>query len=75
MTKLTKRTSGITEGYGSGYNRDDLIQKLGTIEYTGPELAKKVCSLYCRHREDAEEYGLEFICEACPMTALMEMID
>lgn len=75
MARLTKRSSGIADGYISGYRRDDLIQKLGAIEHGFDSMAEKICDCYCRHREDAEEFGLEFIREACPMTRLMEMID
>ena len=75
MARLTKRSSGITDGYISGYKRDELIQKLGAIEHGFDSLAENICDHYCQHRADAEEFGLEFICESCPMTRLMEMID
>lgn len=75
MARLTRRSSGITDGFISGYNRDDLIQKLGHIEHRAEDLVGQICDHYCRHREEANELGLEFICENCPMTQLMEMID
>ena len=75
MPRLTKRSSGITDGFCSNYKRDDLIQKLGNIEHRSRSLAGKVCDQCCRHREDADEIGLEFICESCPLTALMELIE
>lgn len=75
MARLTKRSSGITDGYVSNYRRDDLLQKLGQIEHRSEDLIGQMCEHYCRHREEANELGLEFICESCPMTRLMEMID
>lgn len=75
MPKLTRRSSGITDGFLSGYKRDELIQKLGQIEHRAEDLIGQVCDHYCLHREMAEEIGLEFICENCPMTRLLEMIE
>lgn len=75
MARLTKRSIGLTDGYISGHKRDELIQKLGQIEYQAEDLIGQICDRYCRHREEARELGLEFICENCPMTQLMEMID
>lgn len=75
MPRLTKRSSGLTNGFCSNYRRDDLIQKLGHIEHSAEDLIGQVCDHYCRHREEADEIGLEFICESCPMARLMEMID
>lgn len=75
MARLTKRNTGITDGFCSNYRRDDLIQKLGHIEHHAEDLITQVCDNYCRNREDARELGLEYICEGCPMTRLVEMID
>ncbi len=75
MERLTRSSSGITDGYCSNYRRDDLIQKLGHIEHHAEHLIGQMCDRYCRYREDANELGLEFVCESCPMTRLMEMID
>jgi len=75
VARLTRRSSGITDGYASNYRRDDLIQKLGQIEHRSEDYIGQMCERYCRHREEANEIGLEFICESCPMTQLMAMID
>ena len=75
MAKLTRRSSGITDGFVSNYRRDDLIRKLGHIEHHGKDLIGQVCDRYCKFREDANEIGLDFVCEGCPMTLLMGMID
>lgn len=75
MARLTRSGSGITDGYCSNYRRDDLIQKLGQIERHGEDLISQMCDRYCRYREEANELGLEFICESCPMTRLMGMIE
>lgn len=74
MARLTRRGSGITDGFVSWYERDELVQKLGLIEHKAEDLIGKVCDHYCRNREDADELGLEYICESCPMARLMEMI-
>lgn len=75
MARLTRRSNGITDGFVSGYKRDELLQKLGNIEHRSEPLAEQICESYCKHREDADEIGMEFICESCPLTALMEMIE
>lgn len=75
MPKLTRRGSALTDSYVSGHNRGELIQKLGQIEHRSEDLIGVMCDQYCRHREDAKELGLEFICESCPMTRLLEMIE
>ena len=75
MARLTRRGSGIADGFCSNYRQEDLIQKLGHIEWQAEDLIAQVCDHYCRNREDARELGLEYICEGCPMTRLMKMID
>lgn len=74
MARLTRSGSGILDGYASTASRKDLVQKLGEIEHRALREAQRICDGYCKHREDAGELGLEFICESCPLTALMEMI-
>lgn len=75
MPRLTRRSSGLGDGFVSDHKRDELIQKLGSIEHRSEDLIGQMCDHYCRHREEANEIGLEFICEDCPMTQLMAMID
>ena len=75
MPKLTRRGLGITDGFASGYKRDDLIQKLGHIEYQGEQLVGGICDHVCRYMVDAEPEEMDSICEACPVTRLTELID
>lgn len=77
MAKLTRRTSrGITDGFLSNYKRDDLIQKLGHIEYGCEELAERICDGVCRFREEAEDQmEMDSICEGCPVTQLMDLLE
>lgn len=77
MAKLTRRTSrGITDGFISGYKRDDLIQKLGALEYGGEQLMEQVCDGVCRLREEAEDpMEMDSICEGCPVTQLMDLLE
>lgn len=75
MPRLTKRSSGLTNGFCSNYRRDDLIQKLGHIEHSAEDLIGQMCDNYCLHREEANELGLEFTCEGCHITQLMSMIE
>ena len=74
MPKLTRRGLGITEGFISGCKRDELIQKLGHIEHQGEQLARDICDHACRYPTEADPDELTTICEACPVTRLMEMI-
>ena len=75
MPKLTRRGLGITDGFASGYKRDELIQKLGNIEYRGQELAGDICDHVCRYPGEADPEEMDSICEACPVTRMMELID
>lgn len=75
MAKLTRKCQGITSGFTSGYKRDDLIQKLGHIEYQGEKLVGGICDHVCRYMVDAEPEEMDTICEACPVTGLMDLID
>lgn len=74
MPKLTKRSLGITDGYASGYQKDDVVQKLGYIEHRGVQLVEEICDHCCRYPGEADPDELTTICEACPVTRLMEMI-
>ena len=74
MARLTRSSTGITDGFCSNYRREELIQKLGHIEHKAEDLIGQMCEHYCLHREMADEIGLEYTCEGCPMTRLMEMI-
>lgn len=74
MPKLTKRSLGICDGFISKYKRDDIIQKLGYIEHGAEAVAREMCDYGCRFPLEADEDELATICEACPMTRLMEMI-
>jgi len=75
MVRMTKRGHGITDGFVSGYKREDLVQKLGRIEHGAPELLKKMCDEHCRFPMEADEYELSGICEACPVTRVLDMIE
>lgn len=76
MAILTRRSGGITNGFISGYKREELIQKLGRIEHAAPGLLEKMCDDHCRYPLEAEDSGeLEGICEACPVRRVMDMID
>lgn len=75
MAQLTRRGNGITAGYISGYKREDLVQKLGRIEAAAPALLKKMCDEHCRFPMEADEYELPGICEVCPVTRVLDMIE
>lgn len=75
MPKLTKRSLGITDGYSSNYKRDELVQKLGAIEHRGVNIAQNICDHVCRYPNEADDYEMDSLCEACPVTRLMELID
>ncbi len=73
MALLTKRSMGLGDGYRSGYSRPQLIDKLGGIEYKGPDLAGEICEKVCKHLETA--YDLSDLCELCPLKQLMDLIE
>lgn len=75
MALLTKRGNGITAGYISNYKREDIVQKLGRIEHAAPELLKKMCDGHCRFPLEADEWELSSICESCPITRVLDMIE
>ena len=77
MAKLTRRPRrGISDGFISGYKREDLIQKLGALEYGGEQLMEQVCDGVCRFREETEDpMEMDSICEGCPVTQLMELLE
>lgn len=75
MPKLTKRSLGIMDGFTSKYPKDDIIQKLGHIEHRGAQLAGDICDHCCRYPKEADPDELTTICEACPVTRLMELLN
>lgn len=75
MAMLTRRGNGITAGFISGYKREDLVQKLGRIEAAAPALLEQMCDGHCRFPMEADEYELPGICETCPVTRVLEMIE
>ena len=75
MAKLTRRSLGISDGFISGYKKDEIVQKLGHIEHSGTQVASDICDHCCRYPKEADPDELTTICEACPVTRLMEMIE
>lgn len=75
MALLTKRSLGITDGFTSGYKRDDLIQKLGHIEHESEDLFGELCDTYCKFREELDQCDLADRCEMCPLSRLGDMIN
>lgn len=74
MALLTKHSRSALGGYSSGYTRPELINKLGGIEYKSPPLSEAICDRICRFR-DCEQQDLDDICEGCPLTQLMALIE
>ncbi|MBQ0037825.1 MAG: hypothetical protein KBS74_04040 [Clostridiales bacterium] len=77
MAKLTsERVNGIKTGYWSLAKKDELIQRLGQIEYRSEKLISQICDSLCRMpRGDVPADQLEEFCEHCPATILAKMID
>lgn len=75
MAKLTKRSLGLTDGYASNYKRDDLIQKLGRLEYAGSQIVQEMCDYGCRFPQEADAYELDSICGVCPIRRLVDMLE
>lgn len=74
MAKMTKRSLSLTDGFVSDYGKREIVQKLGYIEHRGVELVSDVCDHCCRYPAEADNDELKTICEACPVTRLMELI-
>lgn len=74
MAKLTKRGLGLLDGYKTTANRTEITRKLGEIEHKAERLAGEACDFACRYLKDADDDEIRTICEACPMTRLLELI-
>ena len=73
MAKMTKRSMSLTDGFVSEHGKREIVQKLGYIEHRGEELAGEVCDHCCRYPAEADSDELKTICEACPVTRLIEL--
>lgn len=77
MAKLTsQRVNGIRSGYWSPAKKEELVQRLGSLEHLGPDMLGDICDHCCKY---PEQYGLEDerrleICDKCPMNHLMRMM-
>lgn len=47
MRLTSERCSGIKEGYWSSAKKDELVHRLGWIEYRGAELLRVACRKKC----------------------------
>ena len=74
MPKLTKRAIGLLDGYKTTASRVEITRKLGEIEHKAERLAEEVCSFACQYLKEADDDEIRTICEACPMTRLLDMI-
>lgn len=76
MSLLTKRSKGLGDGFSSGYNRYELIGKLGAIEYTAQACITEICDNVCKHRVLVDDQqDLDNMCEICPLNRLRELIE
>ena len=75
MGKLTRRSLGLGEGFTSDQSKHQLIQKLGAIEHRAEDVLSGMCDYGCRFPLEADEDELSGICEECPMTKLLRMIE
>lgn len=75
MPKLTKRTSGLGDGFQSGYKRNELVLKLGTLEHEAPGMISEICTRYCKHPEQLDSSDLYDVCEGCPLSRLVNLLD
>lgn len=74
MARLTKRSMSLVDGFHSDHSKHELVQKLGYIEHRGEELAGEICDYGCRYPLEADADELRGICDACPVTRMMELI-
>lgn len=76
MARLThERVNGIKDGYWSPAKKDELVQRLGGIEYGYERIAESVCDRICKYydinlgQEDLDEH-----CNRCPLNTLDNLI-
>lgn len=75
MAKLTmERVNGIKTGYWSTAKKDELIQRLGQIEYRSDWLISQACSLCRLPYEIKDKAELDERCDHCPLTVLDKLI-
>lgn len=76
MEKLTsERCNGIKSGYWSSKTKEEVVQKLGTIEHRAGDLITQVCDDCCRHPyETQDQTEMDEKCAGCAMTRLAELI-
>lgn len=75
MAKLTRRSLDLVEGFESDKSRNQLVQKLGFIEHRAEDILSDMCDYGCRFPLEADEDELSGICEECPVTKLLRMIE
>lgn len=76
MEKLTsERCNGIKHGYWSPKTKEEVVQKLGTIEHRAEDLIVQVCDDCCRHLyEVRDQTEMDEKCAGCALTRLAELI-
>lgn len=76
MPRLTKRyLRGADIGYEAIGSQEAAINKLGRIETRGPELLNRVCDYSCRILMEADPDEREGLCQECPVTKLLRIIE
>lgn len=74
MGKITKRGIALLDGYKSDKGRGEIVQKLGNIEHRAERIISQTCEYACKYLQTADEDEIRTICEACPMSRLVELI-
>lgn len=72
---LTRK--GERFGWFSMAKKQELVDKLGPIEYEAEDLLGKMCDHYCRHTSAASgktQDELSALCEGCPLSKLGDLI-
>ena len=72
---LTRK--GERSGWFSMAKKQELVDKLGPIEYEAEDVLGKMCDHYCRHTSAASgktQDELSALCEACPLSKLGDLI-
>ena len=72
---LTRK--GERFGWFSMAKKQELVDKLGPIEYEAEDVLGKMCDHYCRHTSAASgktQDELSDLCEACPLSKLGDLI-
>ena len=70
MSKLTRRSLDLMEGFESDASHRQLTQKLGELEHRGVDLVEQTCDNVCRFVDGADPEEMDSICAGCSLAPI-----